>query len=135
MAWTPPKTNWVDGEYFNLDPDYNRIKGNIEYLIALSKEIYSEYDTPELESADITGYPTVGFFNKVVSATNALLSNCFSPNGAEQTRLYSSNGVGWNAKELNTIENNHLLMYQVLHSQKSSIRKLQITLGGVRFGN
>lgn len=135
MAWTPPKTNWVDGEYFNLDPDYNRIKGNIEYLIALSYEIYSEYDTPELRSADITGYPTVDFFNNIVSATNSLLSNCFSPDGAEPTRLYSSNGVGWNADELNTIENNHLLMYQVLHAQKSSIRKLQITLGGVRFGN
>ena len=135
MAWTPPKTNWVDGEYFNLDPDYNRIKGNIEYLIDLSYEIYSEYDVPELESADTTGYPTVDFFNNVVSATNALLSNCFSPNGAEQTRLYLTNGVGWNANELNTIENNHLLMYQVLHAQKSSIRRLQITLGGVRFGN
>lgn len=38
MAWTTPKTNWVDGDYFNLNPDYNRIKGNIEYLIALSEE-------------------------------------------------------------------------------------------------
>ena len=42
MAWTTPKTDWkityVDGEYagdyFNYT-DYNRIKGNIEYLVAL----------------------------------------------------------------------------------------------------
>lgn len=39
MAWTTPKTNWkvtfVDGEYYGDYfgyTDYNRIKGNIEYL-------------------------------------------------------------------------------------------------------
>lgn len=26
MAWVTPKTNWVDGDYFNINPDYNRIK-------------------------------------------------------------------------------------------------------------
>lgn len=36
MAWVTPKTNWVDGDYFNINPDYNRIKGNIEYLLTLS---------------------------------------------------------------------------------------------------
>ena len=48
MGWTPPKTNWVNGDAFNLDPDYNRIKGNIEYLIALSEEMYSKYTDIEL---------------------------------------------------------------------------------------
>jgi hypothetical protein len=135
MGWITPKTNWVDGEYFNLDPDYNRIKGNIEYLIALSEEMYSKYTDIELESADITGFPRVAFFNNVVNATNSILSHCFSPVGSKAMRVYSSNGVGWNATELNAIENNHLLLYQALMGQKSVIPHLQITLGGVRLGN
>ncbi len=135
MAWITPKTNWVDGDYFNLNPDYNRIKGNIEYLIALSKEMYSEYNVPELESNDITGYPTVAFFNNIVNSTKAMLNNCFSPIGAKPMRVYSSNGVGWNAAELNAIEENHLLLYHALNGQKSGIRKLQITLGGAKFGS
>lgn len=135
MAWITPKTDWVDGDYFNINPDYNRIKGNIEYLIALSKEMYPEYTTPELESANITGYPTVSFFNNVVNATKAMLNNCFSPKGTKSMRVYSSNGVGWNAAELNAIEGNHLLLYQALTGQKSSIRRLEITLGGVKIGS
>ena len=42
MSWTTPKTNWkvtlVDGEYtgdYFDSTDYNRIKGNIEYLAQL----------------------------------------------------------------------------------------------------
>lgn len=134
MTWTTPKTNWVDGDYFNLNPDYNRIKGNIEYLIALSKEMYPDYSHPMLESASIDGYPKVSFFNNVVNATKAMLNNCYSPKGNMSMRVYSSNGVGWNAAELNAIETNHLLLYQALTGQKSGIRRLHITLGGVKIG-
>ena len=135
MAWTTPKTNWVDGDYFNLDPDYIRIKGNIEYLIDLSREMYSNYEAPELESATILGYPRLSFFNNVVDATNAMLTYCYSPTGSKTTRVYSSNGVGWNAEELNTIENNHLLLYQVLNAQRKAMRRLNITLGGAKIGS
>ncbi len=135
MAWITPKTNWADGDYFNLNPDYNRIKGNIEYLIALSEEMYHEYTAPTMESADITGYPKVAFFNNVVNATKAILNNCFAPIGTKSMRVYSSNGVGWNAAELNAIEGNHLLLYQALTGQKSGIRKLQLTLGGANIGS
>ena len=33
-VWTEPKTNWssAKNEYFNIEPDYQRIKGNIEFL-------------------------------------------------------------------------------------------------------
>lgn len=135
MAWITPKTNWVDGDYFNINPDYNRIKGNIEYLIELSKEIYADYNSPTLESASIDGYPKVSFFNNVVNATKAILTNCYAPKGNYSMRVYSSNGVGWNASELNAIESNHLLLYNALTGQKSGIRRLQITLGGAKIGS
>ena len=134
MAWITPKTNWINGDRFNLDPDYNRIKGNIEYLIELSKTIYPDYDTPALETADVTGYPKVSFFNNVVNSTKAILSNCYSPVGARDMRTYISNGVVWNASELNIIEYNHLLLYRALTGQKQGIRRLQFTLGGANYG-
>ena len=135
MAWITPKTNWANGDRFNLDPDYNRIKGNIEYLITLSKTMYLDYDTPTLETANIDGFPKVSFFNNVVDSTRAILSNCYSPVGAKDMRSYISNGIVWNASELNAIENNHLLLYRALTRQKPCIRRLQITLGGAKYGS
>ena len=35
--WIEPKTNWTNQDYFNLDPDYARIKGNIEYIQEFSE--------------------------------------------------------------------------------------------------
>lgn len=135
MAWITPKTNWIDGEYFNLNPDYERIKGNIEYLIELSKELYPDYSHPLLETASIDGYPTVSFFNKVITATRLMLSECYSPKGSQSMRSYQTNGVAWNAAELNAIENNHLLLYNALRGQKECLPRLQITLGGVKIGS
>ena len=134
MAWITPKTNWANGDRFNLDPDYNRIKGNIEYLIALSKTMYSDYDTTALEAADIMSFPKASFFNNVVNSTQAILSNCYSPIGTRSMRSYVSNGIVWNASELNAIESNHLLLYHALTGQKSGIRRLQYTLGGAKIG-
>ena len=135
MVWTTPKTNWVNGDRFNLDPDYKRIKGNIEYLVALSKTMYPDYDTPTLESPTIMDFPKVSFFNNIVIATQAILTNCYTPQGARSMRSYTSNGLVWNANDLNTIENNHLLLYNALTEQKASIRRLEYTLGGVHIGD
>ena len=133
MAWTTPKTNWVDGDVFSLRLDYKRIKGNIEYLIALSEEMYSKYTDIELVSTNID-YPKVDFFKNVVDTTQAMLSHCFSPVGSKSMRRYVSNGVAWNAAELNAIENNHQLLYNAFTAQKSVLPRLQITLGGVKLG-
>lgn len=135
MSWIIPKTNWVNGDRFNINPDYERIKGNIEYLVELSKTLYPDYETPALETVYIDGFPKSSFFNNVVDSTKAILSNCYSPVGAKSMRSYISNGIVWNADELNTIENNHLLLYNAFTRQKSVIPKLQITLGGVRIGS
>lgn len=135
MAWITPKTNWTNEDRFNLDPDYTRIKGNIEYLIELSKTIYADYDSPTLENVSIDGFPKVSFFNNVVDSTKAILANCYSPVGARSMRSYVSNGVVWNASELNAIENNHLLLYRAFYGQKNGIRRLQFTLGGANFGS
>lgn len=134
MGWVTPKTNWVNNDVFSLDTDYKRIKGNIEYLIALSEEMYSKYTDIKLVSEDII-YPKVDFFNNVVDATQAMLSHCYSPVGSKSMRSYVSNDVAWDADELNVIENNHRLLYDVFTAQKSVLPRLQITLGGVKLGS
>lgn len=131
--WTTPKTNWINGEYFNLTPDYDRIKGNIEHLIALSAEIYTPYPTTPLESPTIADYPTASFFNKVVDDTKAILDNCYSPIGTREMRNYVANGEAWNADDLNAIESNHLRLYQAFMGQIEGIPKVEFTLGGTRF--
>lgn len=135
MAWVTPKTNWVNGDRFNLNPDYNRIKGNIEYLVELSKVLYLDYDMKSLENPTTSDFPKESFFNNVVDATRAMLSNCYSPQGAKPMRSYVSNGLVWSADDLNAIERNHLLLYNAFTMQKSSIPRLEYTLGGVRFGS
>lgn len=134
MAWVTPKTDWGNGDYFNLDPDYKRIQGNIEYLVSLSKMLYIDYDTPTLDSPTTLDFPKASFFNNVVNATRAILSNCYSPIGTKAMRSYASNGIVWNADDLNAIERNHLLLYNAFTMQKSSVRRLEYTLGGVHFG-
>lgn len=135
MAWIRPKTNWKDGDYFNIFPDYIRIKGNIEHLIFLSKEMYPEYSYPELKTVSITDYPDVSFFNNIVNATKAILNNCYSPSNIEPMRLYFANGLGFNANELNAIESNHLYLYNAFTAQKSAIKRLNFKLGGHKIGS
>lgn len=134
MAWVAPKTNWVNGDYFNIDPDYNRIKGNIEYVSNLSKELYREYQTKTLEDKAITDYPDVNFFNNVSESIEVILSKCYRPVGSKPMRLCVENGQGWTATDLNNIESNLLRLYQALEGQKKSIRRLSFVLGGLKIG-
>ena len=135
MAWVTPKTNWVDGEYFNRYPDYERIKGNIEYLVALSKEIYPDYDHTSLDRLIVGEYPTAKSFGTIVDLTEDILDECYEPKGIRSMRSVSNNALFWNAAELNAIEENHLRLYQALMGQKEGIRRLQYTLGGAKFGS
>ena len=137
MGWIAPKTNWANGDRFNLDPDYTRIKGNIEYLVALSKTLYPDYDVPTLESPTTMDFPKASFFNNVVTATQKIGSRClgWQANTLMTMRSYSENGLVWNANDLNAIERNHLYLYNRLNKERSGTRTLEYTLGGVNIGS
>ena len=113
-----------------IDPDYNRIKGNIEWLIEFAESLYGSFEAPELESATTSTIPYLSFFNNIVEATSAILDNCLTPQGARPMRLYSENGLGFSAEELNAIETNHLLLYQALPEVRNGLTKLSFKLGG-----
>ena len=120
MIWITPKTNWVEKDYFNLT-DYNRIKGNIEYLA--DKVNYSS----NLETATIETVPTASFFNKIVTETNALYIS-ITNNSYDFNKVYEANDVAFTAADLNTIETYHWISYQVLNN-----KRLAFKLGGVKF--
>lgn len=102
MSWVTPKTNWVDGDYFNLS-DYARIKGDIEYL-----QVFN-HGSKVLEAVSITTIPLVDFFNNIVIAIEEMYLD------SGMTR-YSTNGRIWNAEELNRIEGALLFGYNSLNS-------------------
>ena len=135
MAWVTPKTNWVNGEYFNYSPDYERIKGNIEYLIELSKEIYPDYAHAPLDNLIVGEFPTTMNFTSIITLTRRIMEACYSPKGTLTMRSVVANAEFWNAAELNAIEGNHLRIYQALTGQKEGIRRLSYTLGGAKFGS
>ena len=69
MAWINPKINWTgsNDERFNVDPDYLRIKGNIEYLADLCTKYYRNPNIISLQVADLTTIPYISFFNNVTA--------------------------------------------------------------------
>ena len=116
MGWTTPKTNWVNNEYFNITPDYDRIKGNLDYLHELAEGMYWGIGYVSLPKFTTSDYPTESFFNDIVNATQALIDNFVKPAGVQAMRSYTGNGRAWNADDLNAIEGNHLLLYQALQA-------------------
>lgn len=99
MAWVEPKTNWKNGDAFNLSPDYDRIKENIEYL----QRLYRVQGT-SLGTFTLSDIPLVSFFNDIVINTELI-----SP--YPTLRHYSTGGCVWGAKDLNDIEGIHLYAY------------------------
>jgi len=137
MSWVTPKTTWTSapGQAFNNDPDYLRIKGNIEYLYDLGTELYTTFGITEME--EITEgtiyYPKSEFFNNIVNNINAIKNNTFNSDGYSYMRSYVGNGAIWNYEELNVIENNILILYYILQYQKNILPKLSFKLGGDGF--
>lgn len=137
MSWTEPKINWTSApnQAFNNDPDYIRIKGNIEYLYSLAEELYAIFNITEMETvgSGTIYYPKSAFFNNIVNNINTIRNNTYNPDGYAYMRSYIGNGVIWNYQDLNIIENNILLLYYILEYQKNILPKLSFKLGGSEF--
>lgn len=131
MAWITPKTNWINGDYFNIS-DYSRIKGNIEYLIDLAKTVYVSWENTKLETVSIETIPHVSFFNNVVKATQELIDHTKIGNTNEMNS-YTANERAWNATELNIIENNHLALYTAILNQREILKRISFKLNGGNF--
>ena len=109
MIWTEPKTNWTGAkdEYFNIVPDYQRIKGNIEYLGEYLKEIgFDSSNLYAMENVTLESVPKQTFFNNIVYNIDILKSYIGTPLNYQNMRTYVSKGSAWNYQDLNIIEKN-----------------------------
>lgn len=106
-TWTEPKTDWVDGDYFNVDPDYLRIQGNILYLIQIGEAKFPLITVRVNPPSDysVNDVPTPEFFNTIVTDIVELLSIVDSSATTILSDIqYEDNGTAWNAEVLNEIE-------------------------------
>lgn len=117
MSWTTPKTNWkvtlVDGEYtgdYFDSTDYNRIKGNIEYLAQMPE--------PSVTIIDMGNNKVVGdlIFAEEINVFQYNLDLIGSAVGIRYNNypIFFSNGNTPTFEDLNQIESFILVLYNVL---------------------
>jgi len=136
MAWINPKINWTGAkeERFNVDPDYLRIKGNIEYLADLCTKYYRNPNIISLQIADLTTIPYVSFFNNISADVDLIADVIGRTSDNEDMRIIYENQPIWNYNDLNIIESNTLWEYNKIVAQYQVSRKVpfeQCGLGGI----
>lgn len=133
--WQEPKTTWKNNDFFNLSPDYQRIKGNIEYLHELSLKMFNHYSIYALGTYVVNDFPKVDFFNNIVYDIDMINNNTIGPDNPlyATMRSYTPNGKIWTYEDLNIIENNIAMLYNELKVKRyDNIPKLSFTLGTYR---
>lgn len=133
MAWQTPKIDWKSSDTFNLNPDYARISGNIEYLQDYAETLYPAFALIPMGVYDINDFPQASFINNIVQNVSDLAENTFHPPNWGDMRTYAGNGPGWNEQDLNTIEGNMEILYTMLRGQWNVLPQLQFELGGAEF--
>lgn len=133
VTWTEPKTNWAATDTFYLDPDYNRISGNISYLSNLAKSLYGNIAISLPVEYAISSIIYDDFFNDIVNSTNEIRQKTFLIPDWNNMRLYDGNGPIWDETDLNYIEENILKLYEVLSGQQNILPKLAFQLNGSDF--
>ena len=136
MAWINPKIKWTgnNDERFNVDPDYLRIKGNIEYLADLCTKYYRNPNIIPLQTADLTTIPYVSFFNNITADVDLIADVIGRTEDNEDMRVIYENQPIWNYNDLNIIESNTLWEYNKIVPQYQVSRKVpfeQCGLGGM----
>lgn len=127
--WTAPKMNWKNGDYFNLAPDYARIKGNILYVKSVAESLYRTIEMKEMPEYTIDQYAGKEFLNNIVENVQAIADNTILPLETAEMPLYIGNGPGWTAADLNRIERNLLDMKNALMEQFNIAPRLEMKMG------
>ncbi|WP_294453753.1 hypothetical protein [uncultured Allofournierella sp.] len=133
MAWQTPKISWTESDAFRLDPDYERIRGNLLYLRQRAAAITRRPDYGEMSSYTADGLPLADFFNRV-EENLAALADVVQPRPEYSTRSFSPGSLVWDWRDLERIEGMLLQIYNDLNAIESGQQKLAFCLGGGLFG-
>lgn len=131
MSWQEPRV-WAADDRFNIS-DYNRIKGNLEYLHEKAEELYHIFQISNMGSdkADYSAYFYASEFNAFEQNLDTINQNIFSQDfGVRQTFYDNGPFIQW--EELNRIEDAILSMYQLLERQETVLRRLSFRLGNMK---
>lgn len=126
--WITPKTDWQSTDYVNIE-DYNRIIGNMEYLVRIAKGLFMRVTSVDLGNkktyADLIYAREV---NAIETALNTLNLETYVFDFGE-TKEYLPNGKTIDFNELNRIENAMLGLYEYEMVHRETLPILAFTLG------
>lgn len=129
MAWKKPKTDWVNTDRFNIE-DYNRIKGNLEYLRDKAAELLPAFELLDMgedksDYADFFYSDEFNLFEKNLEIANRY--TFLQDYGESQTFFDNGPFIKWD--ELNRIESAILRIYTDLENQYYGRRMFTFMFG------
>lgn len=143
MPWVTPKTNWAvrprdqygryDGDWFNVNPDYMRIKGNLEYLaqrIGFFFRIITLTPMPVLTTHSLV-YAT--HINNIERNIDVLNNGLPTPLSLPATKTWIGNGASPTVNDLNRIEQCCLWINGAIDNQSTFTWKIPFHMNGRRF--
>ena len=132
MAWIEPKTNWSSTDRFNIE-DYNRIKGNLEYLCEKANEISGTFSITDMgdEKSSHSLFFYADEFNLIEQNLDTINQNIFTQNFGVAQKFYG-NGPFIKWDELNRIESAILNMKELLSRQEAGLIRLSFRLGDMK---
>lgn len=131
--WQQPKTNWQEGDFFNIE-DYNRIKGNLNEIRSQALLLWPDFVFEEM-GIDKT-YQDYGFYADEINRFEANVDHICAGTypfkvGIRQTFYDNQPFIDW--KELNRIEEACRLIYSNIQSRYNGRRTLSFLLNGGAF--
>lgn len=126
--WQQPKTDWQATDDV-LCSDYNRIKGNIEFLKELAYTLYFPFPMEEMGGNKTEeDYLYADEINLIANNLELLSAGTYHEDVGEK-KIYIDNGPYIDYIDLNRIEGATLEMYNKLNNQYQGRRMLTFVLG------
>lgn len=128
MMWQQPKTDWQAADDV-LCSDYNRIKGNIEFLKELAYTLYFPFPINEMgEDKAEEEYPYADEINTIVDNLELLAAGSYHVDIGKKV-VYEENGPYIAYQDLNRIESATLQLYENMNRIKAAKGRLPFRLG------
>ena len=133
--WREPKQDWKPTDYINSE-DFNRIRGNIEFLKEKAKKYHVVKDSgvPLANEVNKSTYAYAEYWNSLEKNLQDLVDSApYYVVGEEKTYQVLQSYIDY--RELNRLEKACKIYYNMLIGQDETVRRLAFTLGndgGVR---
>lgn len=134
MAWTTPKTDWNELDFFNY-ADNNRIVGNLDYLHELAITLFPPFEKEVMTYEN--SYAAIPYARKFMAIENNLetINNETYNLNIGQKATFTINGSTPLYVELNRIESACQRLYVQMKAHDDSRFHLAFKLGGDKIFN